>query len=227
MALELHFDARDLALSDGETVVSWPDKSGNERDVKQAFLSLRPLLKTGILNGKPVVRFDGENDFLRATGFELAQPNTIFVVGSSTLGPILDGAAEAKRHLLQRNVESKWQLLAGGALASGAIADNDAHLVVAVVEGVNSLIRVDSATVAEGNAGVQALEGVVLGARFDGAANFLNGDIAEVRVYGTALSGPEIAAVEAELTRRWFGGAVASLGGPGQPLSHRNRIVNP
>jgi hypothetical protein len=228
VGLELEFDARDLSLSDGEKVASWPDSSGNERDVAQAEEAKQPLLKTGILGGKPVVRFDGLEDFLKATGFELAQPNTVFVVGrGSTAGAFVDGGVDTShRHLIQRIIGPVWGISAGTGLTGGT-ADSDFHVFTAVFDGAASRFLVDGATTLEGNAGAQALEGLAIGARFDGTANRITGDIAAIRVYGTALSAPEIAAVEAALTRTWFGGAVGSLGGPGQPLSRRNRIVNP
>lgn len=50
-------------LNDGDPVSTWPDSSGNGHDVTAAGTA-RPLYKTNILNGKPVVRFDGINDLL-------------------------------------------------------------------------------------------------------------------------------------------------------------------
>jgi len=44
-------------LSDGDSVSSWADFSGNENDAAQATAAHQPVYKTGIINGKPVVRF--------------------------------------------------------------------------------------------------------------------------------------------------------------------------
>ena len=54
-----------LALSDGDPVVTWPDQSGNGNDVTQPVAAARPTFRTAVINGEPVVRFDGVDDVLR------------------------------------------------------------------------------------------------------------------------------------------------------------------
>lgn len=58
-----------LSLNDNDPVVTWSDYSGNGNDVTQPNASFRPIYKTNILNGKPVIRFSGSNDRLRKTAF--------------------------------------------------------------------------------------------------------------------------------------------------------------
>lgn len=53
-------------LSDGAQVASWPDASGGDLHALQATSGLRPLYKTNIFNGLPVVRFDGTDDTMVA-----------------------------------------------------------------------------------------------------------------------------------------------------------------
>lgn len=60
---KLWFDASTLLLSDNTPVDTWVDQSGNGYNAT-ATLTARPLLKTSVLNGKNVVRFDGINDFM-------------------------------------------------------------------------------------------------------------------------------------------------------------------
>jgi len=45
-------------LSDGDPVGVWPDSSDNGNNATQAGVN-RPTFRTSIINGKPVVRFDG------------------------------------------------------------------------------------------------------------------------------------------------------------------------
>lgn len=52
------------AVSDGDPIGQWRDKSGNLRNFVQASGTSKPALKTSIKNGRNVVRFDGVNDFL-------------------------------------------------------------------------------------------------------------------------------------------------------------------
>jgi len=68
-------------LSDGEAVATWGDSSASGYDATQSNSLYRPLYKTNIINGKPVVRFDGSNDYLQKTtvsGFTNAASTIIF-----------------------------------------------------------------------------------------------------------------------------------------------------
>lgn len=74
-------------LSDGAAVSTWTDSSANVNSATQASGSLQPLYKTNILNGNPVVRFDGSNDTLATgsnTGLTGNQAMTAFAVFKST-----------------------------------------------------------------------------------------------------------------------------------------------
>ena len=54
---KLWLKADSLALSDGAAVSTWPDSSGLSNDATQATAGNKPIYKTSIVNGKPVVRF--------------------------------------------------------------------------------------------------------------------------------------------------------------------------
>lgn len=65
--LKAWYDATTLTGADGSSVSSWLDQSGNEAHMFQGTSAAQPILKTNILNGRPVVRFDGVDDFLNMT----------------------------------------------------------------------------------------------------------------------------------------------------------------
>ena len=81
-------------------VSRWVDQSGNGFDVSQATAAKQPLLVDGAINGLPVVRFDGSDDYLQtasAVNLALSGGNgtSVFVVvkpGSAqkTYADILD-----------------------------------------------------------------------------------------------------------------------------------------
>jgi hypothetical protein len=50
--------------SDGNDVARWEDKSGNNRHFTQSAPAACPHRQTNIQNGRPVVRFDGSDDFI-------------------------------------------------------------------------------------------------------------------------------------------------------------------
>ncbi|MFM6669887.1 MAG: hypothetical protein ACKPJO_07110 [Dolichospermum sp.] len=63
-ALWLDADDANTITLNGSTVSQWNDKSGNGRNATQATASNQPTYTTNGLNGKPVLTFDGINDFL-------------------------------------------------------------------------------------------------------------------------------------------------------------------
>jgi hypothetical protein len=90
--LKLWLKADSLSLSDGDPVSTWADSSGNGNDATQGTAGLRPLYKTNIVGGKPVVRFDGTDDYLALTGLNLTD-FTAFVVYQTSGNNVLLGNA--------------------------------------------------------------------------------------------------------------------------------------
>lgn len=80
--LQLWLHAGTLALNNNDPVSIWSDQSGNARHATQATTSLQPLYKTGVINGRPVVRGDGVDDYLSGShpGITGAAAWTIYVV---------------------------------------------------------------------------------------------------------------------------------------------------
>jgi hypothetical protein len=68
-ALALWLDAEDAAsiTLNESTVSQWNDKSGNNRHASQATAANQPTYTLNGLNGKPVLTFDGVNDFFTMT----------------------------------------------------------------------------------------------------------------------------------------------------------------
>lgn len=68
-------------LNDGDPVSTWPDSSGNGHNATQTG-SARPIFKTNILNGKPVVRFTsaGLSGLIVSPAVSSVLPWTVFVV---------------------------------------------------------------------------------------------------------------------------------------------------
>jgi hypothetical protein len=68
-------------LSDGASVSSWPDTSGNNNDASQATPANKPIYKTNRINGKPAIKFTG-NTFLDPGALGIAGTGsfTYFVV---------------------------------------------------------------------------------------------------------------------------------------------------
>jgi hypothetical protein len=71
-----------VGLSDADPVTTWADTSGLSHDATAA-VGEKPIYKTGILNGKAVVRYDGTMRMTTAS-FPRAQPTTVCLVGNAT-----------------------------------------------------------------------------------------------------------------------------------------------
>lgn len=73
--------AYDLALSDGASVGTWADTSGNSNDLTQATAGFKPLFRlTGGPNTRPAVQFDGTDDTLSSVALVMGDPHTTFIV---------------------------------------------------------------------------------------------------------------------------------------------------
>ena len=80
-------------LSDTDPVATWADLSVNGHDFVQATSGRRPLYRTGIINGLPVVRFDGTDDRLSNT--DAITYGTVFMVTEKGSAGIIWGAGAA------------------------------------------------------------------------------------------------------------------------------------
>src|SRR5262249_31968673 len=85
------------------------DQSGNNRHATQGAVSSQPTLVNGAVNGLPVLRFDGVNDFLT---FNLPVNGltgmSIFVVAANTQNQGV-GASQAERAALFLNETPSWR----------------------------------------------------------------------------------------------------------------------
>lgn len=72
-------------LSNGATVQTWPDKSGNGRDATQATSTKRPVWNTNQINGCAAVAFDNTDDMLTTSWNLSANPYTLAVLMRTSL----------------------------------------------------------------------------------------------------------------------------------------------
>jgi len=200
------------ATADSDPVGEWQDQSGNGKHMVQATSTKRGTLKTGIQNGKPVVRGDGTDDFLAsATVASTAVDNfTCFIayknINTSTFDLIFSNGSDA-----QNNGHAYWIHQSNfrflpywpTQLADGAYTTNTFEIVrykraagttTLFVNGASATIDNDTTSPAT------PLSTLVLGWP---AAHFATADIGEVLLYDAALSAGDITSVETYLNGRW------------------------
>jgi hypothetical protein len=110
----LTYTATPASLHDGDPVSTWVDSSLNGHDASQTG-SARPIFKTGILGGKPVVRFTsaGHSGLNLASAISADGPWTIFAVMKAVSGS-----------------QTLFSLATGGSVSfpAGPLENSDAHL---------------------------------------------------------------------------------------------------
>ena len=234
--LNLWLDAQDgSTMFDADTggspvaadggVGRWVDKSGTSRSVVQSIANNRPLLKTGIINGKSVLRFDGSNDILipAASGSDFDFPYSLFVVyQSSDAAGTLAGCnritgsfiSEGLRKSAANTLQGIQQNGANTAEATVTAANANWHVAELVFSGTSAsltyTVRVNGGTTANMTV-ARARDDSALARRLEiGAVVFggttidaLAGDIAEVVAYGRTLSAAELSRVRQYLGRRY------------------------
>jgi len=193
---------------DGTAVSTWADQTTNGNTVTQATGANQPLYKTNILNGRPVVRFDGSNDVLSKTGFNNLPSGTayrsVFTVTSyrsngfggftygtaastAAFGLVINSSGNLSVQTFGTDYNSATTALNTGALLQEAVFNGLSYL----IEYKNGA-SIGTFTTSNLNTGTN---GIQIGAEIDGSP-FLNMDLAEALVFNTPLSNLEKAEVE-------------------------------
>jgi hypothetical protein len=209
--LVLHLDASELSLSDNDPVTSWTDLSGNDYHAIQNTTANQPTFKTNVMNGKPVVRFDGDNDYLLTGTFSsaLSQPNTVFVVwqtNSTGTQFVIDGINKNDRHAIFQGTGGGNNVAfhAGSTLSYAKDTPFEQAIITsALFNGANSEVWENGEIKLTGDFGNHSLTGLTIGARQGNAFFFLDGDIAEIIIYDRALTFNERTDVEFYLSRKY------------------------
>jgi len=230
--LHLWLDATDLALSDGDAVGTWEDKGPDGYDVTQSTSSKKPIYKTGIIGGGPILRFDGVDDFLthdvvnwRAS--DLAY--TFFMVVRTSLGAgsqevvfsSCAGAASNPIWGIYTNLVGGGTPEAPGAFrwspgvgdkSTTSILDGNPHIFMAQSQNPGRLWRLDGAIDANATTGDVGGPGSKPTGRTNIAVACYNrniedshfgGDLGEIIYYDSALGSDDIADVESYLSSKW------------------------
>jgi hypothetical protein len=179
------------------SVSSWQDQSGSANHAAQATVSAQPTLVPGQVNGLPVLRFDGNSDWVqfasRITGLRTvfwvvrqdpaATPGWRYLLGDSTGQPFSSGSA----HQL-------W-----GGYTSAAVLGGETRVNGVLVGGTTTNRPTSMAVIS------LVTSAAVPAANFarDASTGFWWGDLAELIVYDRPLGDGERMDVEAYLARKY------------------------
>jgi autotransporter-associated beta strand protein len=216
------YDAADAAtvMTDGTAVTNWSDKSGNGRDGVQTTAANQPVYTTsGLLDGKPVIHFDGANDHFVADFSFLDQSQySLFVVEARQdggnryfLGTSVGTVNNTRLHVGYRDTDTytlaqygndvNWDI-PGGAYTGqvwhmwGNTLDDTGHHIYyngSNVANSASTVPLTNPSTTSGHIGM----GIT--------AQYFYGDLAEILMYDDGLSDADRRAVEDYLNFKWFG----------------------
>ncbi len=209
--LQFWVDFSDLSTitSSGGFVSQVADKSGNGRDLTQPLASNRPAIGVSTKNGMDVLTFDG-GDAMESPLWTQAQPVTMFAVVRNS-----DNSG-ANRQIIGNQYRQNptfyksgnvWRIYAGAEVVSSTAVDNSWHYLGGVANSASSLLRLDGAQIAAGNALYWSWNNtsIAIGNAPDAGNSFgWIGDIAEVFIYNRVLSNSEITQAESYINSKWF-----------------------
>jgi len=86
--LWLRADAGTLTTTNGQTVIAWNDQSGNGNNATQGTSANQPLFIASepLANNRPVLRFDGSDDWMQTTTHLTDNVGTLMIVARKTAG---------------------------------------------------------------------------------------------------------------------------------------------
>lgn len=191
-----------------DPISTWSDSSGNGNNAIQATAGNQPLYKTSILNGKPVLRFDGIDDWLTMT-LSPVNPFSILVVYCARLADSSGRRAIAGSANWLLGPYANEHRLFQGAFASGTQASVSAGTFVVNVTLSTSTTATHYVNgTSRGTISSPTTPGTVrIGAsEHNGVGTFtehLDGDIAEVIIYNKALTTGELSQIDSYIQDKY------------------------
>ncbi|HSH93314.1 MAG TPA: chitobiase/beta-hexosaminidase C-terminal domain-containing protein [Roseimicrobium sp.] len=227
--LQLWLKADSLGLTGGSAVSAWADQSGNGNDVAQATGANQPTYQTGVINGRPVVRFNGTSQSMASAAAIKPANITIMAIyrptaagstpavisqpyNASSVGwGLWAGSAANLTPYANININGEWSPLSTATVTTV----NTPYLLVLTYDAAVRKIYLDGAlkatAVTTGNLAYGTGASFSIGNHL--GTNYLNGDIAEVLVYDHALSDQDRLLVEIGLFQK-YGLSVPTLAAP-------------
>ena len=180
----------------------WKDCSGKENNAMQLDANLQPLLVPNVINGNPVLQFDGVDDYLLINTMVLSQPITAFVVWHNSGG---DGTVwDATNRFLFRNYTGSGGITAQSGVDLAYSKSSPFTIVSSVIyNGTSGYLYENGILKVSGDIGTTPISGLVLGINPSHSGVALNGYIAEIILYGSALTDANRKTVENYLLKKY------------------------
>ena len=204
----------DSEASNGEAVKIWKDQSGNGNFVKQYNGSSQPQLSSNVINGMPVVRLDGTDDYMFDSLGSLSAPLTLISVGRFTSSAsddymltIGDDLGNVKTVSISRENDDRYYAFTDNGKHYGPGLNDNTPCMIHAVHNIASAyheLYINETT----QSPVDYTTSVVTnGSFFLGTSkylgNFLGGDVAELIIYDKKLNSAQKIIVENFLAAKY------------------------
>jgi hypothetical protein len=203
--LVLWLDAsRITGLSDSDPVAQWDDLSGLSNHAAQATGSKRPTYKVNIVNGRPVVRFDGVDDWLPC-GTQISDTSNTYIAavlvnyaGAASARMV---AATQRNHIYASLSTGPWGTFFAGAEVSSGVTIAAPTIATLAMRGSGDFDFItNGAVVTKTNAGAFAVTTTGVGS-FGGTQHFYDADLAEVVI----CAGSPVSSAHVRQLNRYLG----------------------
>ena len=202
-----------LAVSDGDVIGGWKDKSGNSRNALQTDGTKKPLLKLAVINGKNSARFNGILNI--GDHFKHQQITVVAVLKITTTGVCVafsrggsGGYNPAVAIVYNRsgtNTSASFNPAGIGAFANVSITQSQTSTFFMSADGSTLTNTTNGTTVTSAQSGALQFNtnDVLIGNIDSGSGLSAAGDYCEFLVYSQALTGADKANVLAYLSAKW------------------------
>jgi hypothetical protein len=193
------YTADALSLNDGDEVASWTDSSGNANHAVQSTSARRPIYKSNIVNGQPVVRFSYTNNSFMSFTSRLTTVQTIFVVTKH------NGVGAADYPFMFGDPSSYDFHGESGAKMFSAYAHSFVRDGAGYVNGVSTAVLSIDKPSSFANIAVVTTGNTTIGflSQDRNIERAWDGDIAEILIYSAALSTTDRQAIESYLRDKY------------------------
>jgi hypothetical protein len=191
-----------IVTTDGNSVARWADKSGNNKHLTQATANARPILKTGIKNGKSILRFDGANDTMSSV-LSVNNPMTFVFVSypvSDTVGYRVLFAGNNNGIAIGYDSSSRVFLYTSTGSQIARTKPTNFELYVGIFNGANSRLIVNNNFDYSWGTTATNLASLNLTTNM---SNFYRNDFAEFLIYDSVLSNNNINILKEYLNAKW------------------------
>jgi len=204
-----------LAVSDGDVVGGWKDKSGNSRNALQTDGTKKPLLKLAIINGRNAARFNSTTTLNIGDYFKHQQISVVAVLKITTTGICVpfsrggsgnyDPAVALIYNRSGTNTSASFNPSGTPAFVNVSITQNQTSTVFMSADGSTLTNTTNGTTVTAVQSGaLQFNTNTVQIGQLDGDSGlFAAGDYCEFLVYSQALTGSDKANVLSYLQAKW------------------------